>query len=460
MNQPRSHPISLQYQVRTSKHGYREIEQLLPLLGELQNAAIRHRRMLARARVSTKEILRLQNAGITDLRTHDPTFTKIARRLAVSVVKRVNDAYSRAFTVPGTSFPSTRSPHAFRTLEVSDPGRNHVKFRRSGVGEIHIKGLPVLWFRTDHRINCVEQPRAIRITKHGRTLTATLVYEFPNPTLTRATYRSCGIDPGVKHRLTIVNNQGKYKQISRIDTSQHRKAVRRLKRKLQRGRGAALHDGRARWVNHKRTDGKTKRRFRWKDKPSRTYLQVLSQLQNVERRRIKTMRATEHRITSEIVQDHALIAIEDTAIVNMTKSAKGTTDKPGRNVAQKRGLSRSILSQRWASISSKLEYKTRWYGRQFVKVPAANTSRTCPICGHIAAGNRPNQATFRCVRCRTRANADVMAAENIRRCGEAAAGVGNPAVMPALVNRRARKGPKQHIPAAQRPLLLFTQTRI
>ena len=460
MNQPGNHPISLQYQVRTSKHGHREIERLLPLLGELQNAVIKHRRILARARIPTKEILRLQNAGITDLRHHEPNFGSISRRLAVSVVKRVNDAYTRAFTVPGARFPRTRSPHAFRTLEISEPGVAHLRFRKSGIGEIHIKGLPVLWFRIDGRIRVLEQPRSVGITKHGRTLTATLVYQFPDPTPTRATYRSCGIDPGVKHRLTVVNNQAGYRQFPGIDTSQHRKATRRLKRRLQRCRDAALRDSRARWVNHKRTDGRTKRRFRWNGKPSRTYLQVLSQLRNVERRRIKTMQAAEHRLTSEIVHDHALIAVEDTAIVNMTRSAKGTADKPGRNVAQKRGLNREILSQRWASITSKLEYKARWYSRQFVRAPAANTSRTCPSCGHVAAENRPDQATFQCMRCKTRANADVMAAENIRRLGESQAGAGNPAVAPAPVNRRTRKGHKQRIPAAQRPLLLFTQTRI
>ena len=42
------HDISLHYQVRTSRTGYREIERLLPFLGEFQNAVIRHQHMLAR----------------------------------------------------------------------------------------------------------------------------------------------------------------------------------------------------------------------------------------------------------------------------------------------------------------------------------------------------------------------------------------------------------------------------
>ena len=455
------HPISLQYQVRTSKQGHREVEQLLRLLGELQNAAIRHRRLLGKARVPTREILRLQNAGITDLRRHDPAFASIARRLAESVVKRVNDAYHRAFTVHDAGFPKTESPYQFRTLELSEPVTKHIKFLKSGVAEIHVKGLPTLWFKTDHRINILEQPKCIRITRHGRALTATLVYQFPDYQPTRAPYQSCGIDPGVVQRLTVVNDRQQYQQIAGIDASQHRKTLRRLRRQMQRCRDAALRDGRARWVNVKRHGGTVKRRFRWNVKPSRKYLQVMAQLRRVEHKRIKTLQAEEHRITTEIVRNHHLIAIEDTAIRNMTRSAKGTVESPGKNVAQKRGLNRSILSQRWHAISQKLDYKSGWYGRQFIRVPAQYTSQTCPACGKVDAGNRLTQAQFQCTRCGTNANADVIGGENIRCRGvKAAARAGNLASRPASVNRRTRKGSKQHTKALQRPLLLFTKTRV
>ena len=455
-----SHAISLQYQVRTSRTGYRDIERLLPLLGAFQNAAIRHRQLLARMGVPTHEILRHQNAGITDLRKYDPAFANVDRRITASVAKRVNDAYSRAFTVPSAGFPRTQPPHAFRTLEISDTRVQHVKFRPSGIAEIHIKGLPILWFRTDHRINVLEQPRSIRITKYGRVLTATLVYQFPDYAPQPARLKSCGIDPGVAQRLTVVDNQAHYRQFPGIDTTQHRKTVRRLKRRLQRCRNSALRDGRARWVNFKRRDGKAKRRFRWHGKPSHKYLQTLSQLRRVEHTRIRTLQAEEHRITTQIVRDHDLIAIEDTAISNLTRSARGTVEHPGKNVAQKRGLNRSILSQRWYAIGSKLEYKARWHGRTLVKVPPAYTSQTCPGCGHVDASNRRTQADFRCVKCRIPINADVVAAENIRLRGLAiAAGVGNPAT-PAPVNGRGSLSKKQRIRALQRPLLLFTNTRI
>ena len=186
----------------------------------------------------------------------------------------------------------------------------------------------------------------------------------------------------------------------------------------------------------------------------------MAQLRRVERKRIKTLQAEEHRITTEIVHTHGLIAIEDTAIRNMTRSAKGTIEEPGKNVAQKRGLKRSILSQRWHAISQKLDYKSGWYGRQFIRVPAQHTSQTCPACGKVDAGNRLTQAQFQCTRCGTNANADVIGAENIRCRGvETMARVGNLASRPASVNRRTRKGSKQRTKALQRPMLLFTKTR-
>ena len=205
--------------------------------------------------VPAHKILQHQNVGITELRAHDPDFGNIARRIVESVAKRVNDAYTRAFTVRGARFPRTRSPHAFRTLEISEPRVNHIQLCQSGVAEIHVKGLPVLWFRTDHRINVLAQPRSIKITRNGRTLTATLVYEFPDYIPAPAQFKSWGIDPGVAQRLTVVDNQAHYRQIPGINNSNHRKVTRSLKRRMQRCREAALRDGRARGSNHRRHDG-------------------------------------------------------------------------------------------------------------------------------------------------------------------------------------------------------------
>ncbi|MCV5943075.1 transposase, partial [Escherichia coli] len=39
-----------------------------------------------------------------------------------------------------------------------------------------------------------------------------------------------------------------------------------------------------------------------------------------------------HKVTSEISKNHAMIVIEDLKVCNISKSAKGTAERPGRNI--------------------------------------------------------------------------------------------------------------------------------
>ena len=41
----------------------------------------------------------------------------------------------------------------------------------------------------------------------------------------------------------------------------------------------------------------------------------------------------------------------------MSRSARGTVEEPGRNVAQKSGLNKAILDQGWGTFRRMLEYK-------------------------------------------------------------------------------------------------------
>jgi putative transposase len=50
-----------------------------------------------------------------------------------------------------------------------------------------------------------------------------------------------------------------------------------------------------------------------------------------------------NQITAGLVRAHKLIVTEELAPSNMTASARGTAEKPGRNVKAKAGLNRAIL---------------------------------------------------------------------------------------------------------------------
>ncbi len=59
-------------------------------------------------------------------------------------------------------------------------------------------------------------------------------------------------------------------------------------------------------------------------------------------------------------------------------------------------------------------YKAAQAGVPVVFVDPANTSRTCPVCGHVDKRNRRSQSEFQCRRCGHAGPTDVIAARNIR----------------------------------------------
>ena len=146
-----------------------------------------------------------------------------------------------------------------------------------------------------------------------------------------------------------------------------------------------------------------------------------------------------HKTTTTISQNHAMVCIEDLQVRNMSKSAAGSTEKPGRSVLAKSGLNKSILDQGWFEFRRQLDYKLAWRGGWLVAVPPQNTSRTCPCCGHVSADNRRTQAQFLCVECGFEENADVVGAINVLRAGHArfACEVSGAAMPPAAGTHRS-----------------------
>lgn len=120
-----------------------------------------------------------------------------------------------------------------------------------------------------------------------------------------------------------------------------------------------------------------------------------------------------HKFTAKLAKSHGLAVLEKLIIKNMTKSAKGTRASPGKNVKAKSGLNRVILEQCWRLLATVLEYKMAWNGGTVAYVDAKYTSQKCHQCKHIAKENRKTQATFKCVKCGHKENADLNASKNI-----------------------------------------------
>jgi putative transposase len=101
-----------------------------------------------------------------------------------------------------------------------------------------------------------------------------------------------------------------------------------------------------------------------------------------------------HKTARTLVSQCDVIALEDLRVVNMTRSASGTLEQPGTNVAAKSGLNKSILDAGWSQFASILAGKAEEAARRVVFVNPAYTSIDCHQCGRRCT--RPRQDTVTC----------------------------------------------------------------
>ena len=150
-------------------------------------------------------------------------------------------------------------------------------------------------------------------------------------------------------------------------------------------------------------------------------------------RRIAMARANwHHHVSRDLAGGYGTVVIEALKTKNMTASARGSVERPGKNVKGKAGLNRSILATGWAGLGAQIGYKAA----TVIEVDPAYTSQTCRACGHVAAQNRRTQSEFECVACGHQGNADVNAALNILARGTGATGRGGGAVRRPVKRQR------------------------
>jgi putative transposase len=201
---------------------------------------------------------------------------------------------------------------------------------------------------------------------------------IPEPIPAPGNGQVVGIDRGVSASVALSTGELLHAPCM---TAQERKRIRRLEQKLARAMRGSSRRARVRLAIARLRARETDRRKDWAEK-----------------------------ISTDIARRFDVIRIEDLQIRAMTRSARGTTGSPGRNVRQKSGLNREIMRSGWGLLARRLGEKAP--GR-LEKINPAYTSQTCAGCGHRDPKSRESQSRFQCRACGLTVNADVNAARNI-----------------------------------------------
>lgn len=177
---------------------------------------------------------------------------------------------------------------------------------------------------------------------------------------------------------------------------------------------------------------KAQRRLSKKKKFSENWKKQKKHTQKIHSKIAHVRRDFQHKLSTRLSNSHAMIVVEALKITNMSRSASGTLDNPGRSVQAKSGLNKSILDQAWGEFKRQLSYKLAWKGGIYLEVPAPYTSQKCSACGAKDKASRQNQEKYQCTSCGYKANADINAAKNILAAGHAVLACGEGALATSM----------------------------
>lgn len=185
------------------------------------------------------------------------------------------------------------------------------------------------------------------------------------------TEQSIGIDLGVKKIITLSDGT-KIENPKYFHKSERRLA--RLQRKLSR----------------KPKDSKRREKAR---------IAVARQYERVANQRADFL----NKLTTQLVRDYDVIAIEDLKVQEMEQTAKY------------RRMRKAIADTALYKVRRQLEYKAAWYGKKVVKVGEEYpSSQICFVCGCRNEGTKDLKVRkWTCPQCGTPHDRDINAAKNI-----------------------------------------------
>ncbi len=307
-----------------------------------------------------------------------PELKLVNSQVLQGVLQRLDQAYLRFFS--GAGFPRFKSRDRFRSMTFTQTGYRLLerKLKLARVGEVKIKlSRPV-----------EGEIKTLTITRNssGHWYASFSCDLGPSQVPMRPVEVEVGIDLGLEKFLTCSDG-------SMVPNPRH---FRESKAKLAE---------RQRKLASKPKQKRTRNREKAKLLVAKAHEKVRNQRRDFH-----------FKLSTHLNKSYDRIVHENLNIRNMSKSASGTLEAPGTQVAQKSGLNRSILDAGWRQFLGILRFKAESAGVEVIGVDPRNTSQACSGCGsHTRKGLRERE--HRCG-CGLEIDRDWNAARNILRLGQ------------------------------------------
>lgn len=361
----------------------REAERLtgwVRLHCELYNAALQERIEAYRKVGKSISYLDQQNV-LPEIKAARPEFVELGSHALQQTLRRLDLAFQSFFRrvkagqTPG--FPRFKSAARFSGFTYPDPAGWKLLQHGTRGGTLRLgsgQAAMSIRVRGQHRFGAEARPNDLTITRRNGEWLASVTLRVPDAACARerTAHQQRGIDFGVTDWATfddgstIANPHWTRKELPQLATLQQERARKR--------KGSLRH-----------------RRL------TRRIARLHERIANLRREFV-------HQETTRLATTCAVIATEELAPKNMSRSAKGTAEAPGRRVRQKAGLNREILSAAFGMAHQMLRYKAAEAGSRLhlantrqlkpsqrcakcwaiVPKTLAQRVHACPCCGHVA----------------------------------------------------------------------------
>lgn len=155
---------------------------------------------------------------------------------------------------------------------------------------------------------------------------------------------------------------------------------------------------------------KAQRRLAKKRKGSKNWDKARRKVARLHAQIADKRRDYQHKLSTRLIRENQAVCVESLAVKNLLKNHQ---------------LAKAISDVGWSEFLRQLEYKAKWYGRQFVKIDRwFPSSKTCHACGSVLASLTLDIREWVCEACGVCHDRDINAALNILAAGLAASACG------------------------------------